>query len=39
MARRAHGDAGGEIQEDVAVDVLYQRTGPALRDERIVARV
>jgi hypothetical protein len=39
VSGRGHGDAGGEVEEEVAVHVLDDGAAAALRDERIDARV
>ena len=39
VARSAHGDAGGKVEEDVAVDVLHHSTRPAFRHEGIIAGI
>ena len=39
VAGRVDGDAGGAIEEQVAVDVLDDRAGAARHHERIAARV
>ena len=39
MAGGNDGDAGGEIEENVAVHVFYHRAAAALGDQRIIARV
>ncbi len=39
VPRRGDGDAGGEIEEEVAVDVLDHRAAAALDDQGINARV
>ena len=39
MAGGANGDAGGEIEERVAVNIFNHRAAADLRDERIIARV